>query len=86
MQARPQALMTAPQLGQLLLSARTARKMSQAVLASSVGLSQSRVSHLEQHANQISVEQLMAWCAALELELSIGPRGRNAEPGTVAAW
>ena len=78
--------MTAPQLGQLLLSARTARKMSQAVLASSVGLSQSRVSHLEQHANEISVEQLMAWCAALELEISIGPRGGLTEPGTAAAW
>ena len=86
MHPRSQALMTAPQLGQLLLSARTARKMSQAVLASSVGLSQSRVSHLEQHANEISVEQLMAWCAALELEISIGPRGQNTEPDTEAGW
>jgi HTH-type transcriptional regulator/antitoxin HipB len=86
MNRRFQALMTAPQLGQLLLSARTARKMSQAVLASSVGLSQSRVSHLEQHANEISVEQLMAWCAALELEISIGPRGLHTEPNPEAAW
>lgn len=83
---RPQALMTATQLGQLLLSARKARKMSQAVLASRVGIGQSRVSHLEQHANELSVEQLMAWCAALGLELSIGPRGRNTEPGTQAGW
>lgn len=78
--------MTAPQLGQLLLSTRKARKMSQALLASRMGISQPRVSHLEQHANELSVEQLMAWCAALALELSIGPRAPNAEPSTEAGW
>jgi len=86
MHPRPQALMTAPQLGQLLLSARKARKMSQAALASRMGLGQSRVSHLEQHANELSVEQLMAWCSALGLELAIGPRGGHNEPGTQADW
>lgn len=86
MKPRSHALMTAPQLGQLLLSARKVRKISQTSLAGRMGISQPRVSHLEQHANELSVEQLMAWCAALGLELSIGPRGRNTEPGTEAPW
>lgn len=81
---RYQTLMTASQLGQLLLSARKARNMSQASLASRVGLSQSRVSHLEQHADQLSVGQLMAWCSALKLEVAVGPRGGKAEPDSQA--
>ena len=78
--------MTASQLGQLLLSARKARKISQASLASRLNLGQSRVSHLEQHANELSVEQLMAWCSALGLEIAIGPRGGKAELSTQADW
>ncbi len=80
-----QALMTASQLGQLLLSARKARKISQAALASRLRLSQSRVSHLEQHANELSVAQLMAWCSALGLEVAIGARSDHA-PITQAGW
>lgn len=86
MKPRSQALMTAPQLGQLLLSARKVRKMSQTSLASRMGISQPRVSHLEQHANELSVEQLMAWCAAFGLELSIGPRGLPTEQGSQEGW
>ncbi|MDR1934298.1 MAG: helix-turn-helix domain-containing protein [Candidatus Accumulibacter sp.] len=77
-----QTLLTASQLGQLLQSARKARKMSQAALASRVGLSQSRVSHLELHAEELSVAQLMAWCAALNLELALGPRGGDKAPSS----
>lgn len=86
MKPRSQALMTAPQLGQLLLSTRKVRKISQTSLAGRMGISQPRVSHLEQHANELSVEQLMAWCAALGLELSIGPRARNSESGSQTGW
>lgn len=86
MHPRYQALMTASQLGQLLLSARKARKISQTSLASRLNLGQSRVSHLEQHANELSVEQLMAWCSALGLEIAIGPRGGKAEMSTQADW
>lgn len=85
MTPRHQALMTASQLGQLLLSARKARKISQATLATRLGLSQSRVSHLELHTNELSVAQLMAWCSALGLELAIGARSDNT-PSTPAGW
>ena len=72
-------LMTADQLGLQLLSARKARKMSQAVLASRVGISQSRVSHLENHPEELSFAQLMCWCSALGLELAIGLRPQQVE-------
>ena len=32
------------------------------------GLSQNRVSHLELHADELSVKQLLGWCAVLGLE------------------
>lgn len=69
----------------MLLSARKARKISQATVASRLSLSQSRISHLEQHANEISVEQLMSWCAALGLEIAIGVRNNEAHKSK-AAW
>jgi HTH-type transcriptional regulator/antitoxin HipB len=83
-----QPLITPAQLGQQLLAARNAKKMSQATLAKRVGLSQSRISHLEQHASQLSVEQLMSWCSALGLEIAVGRRGGQREPGSeaTAAW
>lgn len=79
-----QPLITPAQLGQQLLSARNVRKMSQAALAQRVGLSQSRVPHLEQHASELSVEQLMSWCCALGLEIAVGRRGGQREPSAKA--
>lgn len=67
-------LLTPNQLGANLRAARKEQGLTQADLAARVGLSQSRVSHLEQHAQELSVEQLLAWCAVLGLELSIGRR------------
>ena len=83
---RHQVRQTAPQLGQTLLAARKARGMSQAALASRLGLSQPRVSFLEQNAGDLSVEQLLAWCAILGLELSIGSRIDEAAQRTPAGW
>lgn len=79
-------LQTAPQLGQTLLSARKARGMSQAALASRLGLSQPRVSFLEQNAGDLSVEQLLAWCAVLSLELGVGSRIDESAQRTPAGW
>lgn len=71
-------LVTAGQLGAMLQAARKAQGLTQSALASRVGLSQSRVSHLELNAHELSVEQLLAWCAALGLELAVGTRGNAA--------
>lgn len=72
------ALVTAVQLGAVLQAARKAQGLTQSALAARIGLSQSRVSHLELNAHEMSVEQLLAWCAALGLELTIGARGAAA--------
>jgi len=71
-------LVTAGQLGAMLQASRKALGLTQSALAARIGLSQSRVSHLELHAQELSVEQLLAWCAALGLELAVGTRNSAA--------
>ncbi|WP_018972505.1 helix-turn-helix domain-containing protein [Rudaea cellulosilytica] len=79
-------LLTASQLGSILRAARKSRSMSQSALADRLGLSQSRVSHLEQNPDDLSVEQLLAWCSLLGLELAIGARGAKVPPSTQTDW
>jgi HTH-type transcriptional regulator/antitoxin HipB len=87
MQPRPDPLITAAQLGSVLQATRKAQGLTQAALASRIGLSQSRVSHLELNAQELSVEQLLAWCSALGLELAVGVRGRSvASAAAQAEW
>jgi len=78
-------LLTAPQLGQLLVSTRKRHKLTQAAIASRVGLSQNRISHLEKNPDEISVRQLLSWCSALELELRLGERDTSAASSS-AEW
>jgi HTH-type transcriptional regulator/antitoxin HipB len=82
----PQSLLTATQLGHILAATRKAANLSQTALASRLGLSQSRVSHLESNACQLSVEQLLTWCSVLELELTVGPRGEPELPAGQTDW
>lgn len=70
----PRLLLTAAQLGQLLVATRKRHKLTQAAVASRVGLSQNRISYLEQHAEEISFKQLLSWCSVLELDLRLGER------------
>ncbi|AZV93653.1 transcriptional regulator [Bordetella sp. J329] len=71
-------LLTPGQLGATLQAARKAAGLTQSELASRIGLSQPRVSHLELHAQEMNVAQLLAWCATLGLELSVATRGSEA--------
>jgi HTH-type transcriptional regulator/antitoxin HipB len=87
-----QPLLTAFQLGQLLRTARKQRGLTQAKVAARLGLSQNRVSHLEGHADELSVKQLLTWCAVVGLELSLAQRlamapetGEAQAPGSAAA-
>lgn len=87
MAARTQLLLTPTHVGAVLRSSRKAAKTSQAELAVSLGLSQARISHLEQNPKQLSLEQLMAWCAALGLELYVGTKDAQFESqGKKPAW
>lgn len=78
-------LLTASQLGQLLVSTRKRHKLTQAAVATRVGLSQNRISYLENHADEISIKQLLSWCSALELELQLGERD-TAAASSPAEW
>jgi len=69
-----QPLVTALQLGQLLRAARKRRKLTQAEVAARLGMSQNRVSYLEQHPDELSFKQLLGLCTAVGLELRLGER------------
>ncbi|WP_454827684.1 helix-turn-helix domain-containing protein [Paraburkholderia xenovorans] len=69
-----QPLVTAPQLGQLLVASRKRRKLTQAEVARRVGLSQNRISYLEKNPDELSFKQLLSWCSAIGLELRLGER------------
>ena len=74
-------LLTAPQLGQLLVSTRKQHKLTQTAVAHRVGLSQNRISYLEKHPDEISVRQLLSWCSALALDLRLGERDTPSSDG-----
>ena len=83
---RTQPLVMASQLGVVLQSARKSLKLTQAQLGERLGLSQRRVSELERAPGTLSVDQLMALCAQLGLQLTVQPRERapqtpEAQPG-----
>lgn len=79
-----QLLSTAGQLGQVLQSARRAGKLSQTDLASRLGISQSRVSHMELNPGSISADQLLALVSSLGLELVVqDKRPADADSPTV---
>ena len=86
MPSSPHILITATQLGAVLQAARKAQGLTQSALAGRIGLSQPRVSHLEMNAHALSVEQLLAWCAALGLELTIGSRGSHPSSSAQTDW
>ncbi|WP_433694814.1 helix-turn-helix domain-containing protein [Herbaspirillum seropedicae] len=78
-------LLTTSQLGQLLVAARKRKKLTQAEVATRLGLSQNRISHLEHHPHEISTKQLLSLCATLELELRTGERA-TAPLDTSLGW
>jgi HTH-type transcriptional regulator/antitoxin HipB len=79
-------LKTASQLGQMLRAARKARKLTQAEVASRIGLSQNRLSHLELHPEELSFRQLLAWASTLGLELCLGERGQDPIAPGASEW
>lgn len=69
-----QVLALPSQLSPLLKAARKRARLSQEELAGRVGISQSRMSHMELNPGSISLEQLLALFGALDLELVVGAR------------
>lgn len=67
-------LLTARQLGQILLSARKEKRLTQADFAARMGLCQSRISQIEANPEHMTAQQLLAATSILGLELSLGLR------------
>lgn len=81
---RIQPILTSAQLGTLLVSVRKSRKLTQAQLGARLGLSQKRVSELELAAGTLSVDQLLAICVQLGLQLNLQLRD-DTPPARAAA-
>lgn len=77
-------LLTTAQLGQLLQTARKARRMTQAELGARMGLSQKRISAIELNPASMTADQLLRQCSILGLELRLGARG-GADAGDAGA-
>ncbi|MES2482075.1 MAG: helix-turn-helix domain-containing protein [Pseudomonadota bacterium] len=84
---RIQPIVTSAQLGALLLNVRKSRKLTQTQLGARLGLSQKRVSELELAPGTLSLDQLLAICAQLGLQLSLQLREDNQPAqGSAPVW
>jgi HTH-type transcriptional regulator/antitoxin HipB len=68
------AIVTPAQIGTLLAGRRKHLNLTQAELASRVGLSQNRLSVLEKDSSSMTAAQLLALLGALGLEMTLGDR------------
>jgi HTH-type transcriptional regulator/antitoxin HipB len=75
-------VLTPAGLGRVLQSARKAKGLTQTQLAARVGVSQARMSALEREPGTLSVDQLLAICSSLGLQLSIAARDATTPPAT----
>jgi HTH-type transcriptional regulator / antitoxin HipB len=77
-----QLLTTSEQIGQILRSARRAKGLSQAQAGIRLGLSQNRLSELENGAGTIPVELLLTMIALYDLQLEVLNRSQS----STTAW
>lgn len=69
-----QVLSVPSQLGVMLKAARKKAGISQVKLAERLGISQSRMSHMELNPGSVSLEQLLALFSELGLEILVGSK------------
>ena len=72
---------TVGQLGPLLKQLRRAKRWSQLEFGKKIGLSQERISAIENHPERITFDRLLTILMALDAEVSVAPRHRM-EPAT----
>ncbi len=65
---------TTGQLGPILKQLRKAKGWSQIDLGQKIGLSQERISVIENHPERMSIDQLLTVLMALDAELQVEPR------------
>lgn len=66
---------TSGQLGPILKKLRKGKGWSQQALGEKVGLSQERISVIENHPEKVSLDSLLTVLMALEVEMQIAPKG-----------
>jgi HTH-type transcriptional regulator/antitoxin HipB len=71
---------TSTQLKTVLRSLRRAQGLSQSEFGRKVGLSQERISAIENHPERVTTDQLLTLLMALGMELVIKPRSPEANP------
>jgi HTH-type transcriptional regulator / antitoxin HipB len=70
---------TPDQLKTMLRSLRRAQELSQSEFGRKVGLSQERISAIENHPERVTTDQLLTLLMALDMELVIKPRSPEAK-------
>lgn len=70
-------LSTSDQMGHLLTARRRALGLTQAQVAARLGISQNRLSELENQPALLTVDRLLALAGILGLELTVQERGQN---------
>ena len=73
---------TSGQLGPLLKQLRKTKGWSQLQLGQKIGLSQERISAIENHPERITLDQLLTLLMALSAELSVTSRNLLGSPTT----
>lgn len=74
-----QVISVPDQLGHILQSSRKSARISQTLMADKLGISQSRISAMELDPASISLGQLIAMMAALDLELIVQSKSSVAQ-------
>jgi transcriptional regulator with XRE-family HTH domain len=80
------AVMTPPQLGEVLRGLRKSRGLTQAGVAGASGLRQKTVSLLETAPQRCSVDSLMRYLAAVRAGLSLDLRAEQARAPAADEW
>lgn len=78
-----QLLTTAQQLGPLLAARRRAKKLSQATVASKLGISQNRLSEIEADASALTAQRLLDVLNVLGVDLIVQDRPQGRPPKAV---
>ena len=78
---------TSGQLGPLLKQLRRTKQWSQLQLGKKIGLSQERISVIENHPERVTFDQLLTVLMALDAEICVAPRlSAGTAPSKPESW
>ncbi len=82
----PTAVRTSGQLSPILKKLRRDKGWSQQALGEKVGLSQERISVIENHPEKVSLDSLLTVLMALDVEMQIAPRSAGIRSLPKESW